>query len=98
VTHAGFAPEKPRADDSMPESDRISVLQEKIRCYEEAIAALERRRETLLEKRKGACDGVMVTVDELLGAHESAIGSVRSLLLLTQQDLDRAAGMEKERQ
>jgi hypothetical protein len=85
----------PNENEAVPESDRIVELQEKIRRYTVAIAALEHERDALLERRRGACDGVMVSIDELLSAHESAIGSVRSLLLLVQEDLDRAIGWKE---
>ena len=74
----------------MPERSPIETVRENIRAHERALAMLETRLAELRRRRRGASDGVMVTIDESIATTQKAMVAMGRILTINQEVLERA--------
>lgn len=72
--------------------ERVRQLEQRVQEFQGALAAFERARQQLLEKRKNSSDSMMLALDGMLRANARTLESLKSGLELTKKELREQRG------
>lgn len=73
----------------MSRSARISVLEERVKEFERALAGFDGMRMKLLDRRQNATDSAMLRIDEMLKVNARTLKSLGAALESARQELRR---------
>lgn len=70
-------------------SPRVLALERSVKLFEETTKNFERAHERMLASRRGASDGMMVNLDELMSSNQQSLISVLRILASTRKELEQ---------
>jgi hypothetical protein len=86
VRHVG------QGDAGSPFSPRVASLERSVKVFEETARNFERAHERMLTNRRGASDGMMVNLDELMSSNQQSLVSMLRILATARAELEQERG------